>query len=252
MFGWRRPKELDPKEIAERAFERAKRPEKELFPDWSGLSSEQRQEVLEHCRGVAYGGSTLHHAQLCVAVFQALWKRKQSLALDLHLPLLIDLGNVALAAQQPAVCLAARQETVSLATVSGEPSSISMAYQGLALALSECGETEGIELAYEAALAAAHAARDGNTLASPANVLRNLALFLAASGRFAEAEQRFQEALTDAENLGDPRTLARSLAAYGIFLTRQGRQDEGQRLLDRAATLFDPADPEAYHAPRPE
>ncbi|MFK8112397.1 MAG: hypothetical protein AB8B91_09350, partial [Rubripirellula sp.] len=135
------------------------------------------------------------------------------------------------------------ERAVETARQLGDPAVVVNALEGRALMFSDTDASpEQVRIAYQDALD--HAIEHG-LQSDSAGVLRNWALYESDVGFEDQADQRFREALVNAEASGDEEMLARTQIAYGIFHQHHDRNPAAAPLLESGIEALSPAHPDA-------
>jgi tetratricopeptide (TPR) repeat protein len=126
----------------------------------------------------------------------------------------------------------------------GDEYEVVHALQGLGLAHSEAGDPGAAEAAYREAIERVERLDDPRLTSV---VLRNAGLFLAEVDRRPEAAELLASAVKSGRQSGDDETLARALAAQGVFLQHGGALDEARAPLEEAFALLPASHPDALY-----
>jgi Flp pilus assembly protein TadD len=122
-------------------------------------------------------------------------------------------------------------------------SDISLVEQGRTAA--ESGEYEQALTHFQKASALAHDAKDR---AGEANALGGLGVAYQKLGRFGEAQEAYEAALSIYQNIHEPEARAMALGNFGSLKARQGKGAEAETLLSEAAESFAALGLRAYQA----
>jgi tetratricopeptide (TPR) repeat protein len=160
-------------------------------------------------------------------------------------PLLISidiaLGNAARATGDHDARIAACRRMVDLCQPFPEKPQLAMAQLALATALAEADQPDAASCAFDAA---ADTARQTHQDALIATVLRQYALWADGVGQTDRADRLYAESVSHGASSGDWSTHGRCTIAYGNFLLRLGRSDEGRHMLEEAVAHLPPTHPD--------
>jgi tetratricopeptide (TPR) repeat protein len=160
-------------------------------------------------------------------------------------PLLISidvaLANAARATGDHDARIAACRRMVDLCQPLPEKPQLALAQLAMATALADAAQPDAARSAFDAA---ADTARQTHRDALLATVLRQYAIWGDGIGDTDRADRLYAESVSHGASSGDWSTHGRCTIAYGNFLLRLGRTDEGRRMLEEAVAHLPPTHPD--------
>jgi tetratricopeptide (TPR) repeat protein len=197
--------------------------------------------LAQHCVKLAASAD----ARLAQAVLVELRQRLESDQPPADVPLLISidvaLAGAARATGDHATRIAACRHMIDLCQPLPEKPQLAMAQLALASALADASQPDAASRAFDAAVDTAHQTHQDALIAT---VLRQYAIWADGVGDTDRADRLYAESVSHGASSGDWSTHGRCTIAYGNFLLRLGRSDEGRRMLEEAVAHLPPTHPD--------